>query len=81
MEHGTSRMHIRIMTDKSDKGRKPSARSLARWETEGGALKASPVEAGRLGDLKGGAARARTLTPERRKQIAAKAARKRWSKK
>jgi hypothetical protein len=27
------------MTDRSDKGHNPSARSLARWETEGGASK------------------------------------------
>jgi hypothetical protein len=32
-------MHIWIMTDKSDKGHKPSTRSLARWENEGGASK------------------------------------------
>jgi hypothetical protein len=43
--------------------------------------KASPVEAGRLGGMKGGTARARSLTPERLRQIAAKAARKRWAKK
>jgi hypothetical protein len=35
---------------------------------------------GRLGGLKGGPARASALTPERRRQIALKAARSRWSK-
>jgi len=37
------------------------------------------VALGRLGGLKGGKARAESLTPERRKEIAEKAARKRWS--
>lgn len=39
------------------------------------------VELGRLGGLKGGKARAEKLTPERRKEIARKAADKRWEKK
>jgi len=38
------------------------------------------VELGRLGGLKGGKARAESLTPERRKEIAKKAAEKRWGK-
>ncbi len=38
------------------------------------------VELGRLGGLKGGKARAEALTPERRKEIAKKAAEKRWGK-
>jgi hypothetical protein len=37
------------------------------------------VEAGRRGGLQGGKARAAKLTPERRSQIASKAARKRWN--
>lgn len=36
------------------------------------------VMLGRLGGLKGGHARAATLSPERRKEIAEKAARARW---
>jgi len=36
---------------------------------------------GRLGGLKGGAARAAKLTPRKRSQIAARAAKARWSKK
>jgi hypothetical protein len=36
---------------------------------------------GRLGGLKGGKARANSLTPERRSEIAKKAAQKRWDKK
>ncbi|WP_353091680.1 hypothetical protein [Methylibium sp.] len=38
-------------------------------------------ESGRKGGLAGGKARAITLTPERRKQIASKAAATRWGKK
>ncbi len=37
------------------------------------------VALGRLGGLKGGAARAASLTPKKPSQIAAKAARARWS--
>jgi hypothetical protein len=39
------------------------------------------VALGRLGGLKGGAARAASLSPKKRSQIAAKAAAKRWGKK
>ncbi len=39
------------------------------------------VELGRLGGKKGGKARAEKLSPERRKEIARKAARARWDKK
>jgi hypothetical protein len=38
------------------------------------------VALGRLGGVKGGAARAKALSARRRKQIAAKAAQARWSK-
>ncbi|MGD1892789.1 MAG: hypothetical protein ACFB15_19660 [Cyclobacteriaceae bacterium] len=40
----------------------------------------SAVELGRLGGKKGGKARAKKLSPERRKEIAKKAAAKRWEK-
>lgn len=39
---------------------------------------AAAVELGRLGGLKGGAARAAKLSPKKRSQIAAKAAKARW---
>lgn len=39
------------------------------------------VSLGRLGGLKGGKARAESLTPEQRSEIAKKAAAKRWGKK
>ena len=38
------------------------------------------VALGRLGGLKGGVARAATLSPKKRSQIAAKAAKARWGK-
>jgi hypothetical protein len=41
----------------------------------------SAVELGRRGGIKGGPARANALTPERRKEIAQKAANTRWAKK
>ena len=41
---------------------------------------AAASELGRLGGLKGGSARAKSLTPERRQAIARKAAAKRWGK-
>jgi hypothetical protein len=42
---------------------------------------AAAVALGRLGGLKGGKARAASLTEERRKEIAKKAAMSRWTKK
>ena len=39
------------------------------------------AELGRLGGLKGGRARAKALSPERRREIALKAIRTRWAKK
>ena len=39
---------------------------------------AAAVELGRLGGLKGGAARSEKLSPARKREIAALAARKRW---
>jgi hypothetical protein len=41
---------------------------------------AAAVALGRLGGLKGGKARAEKLSPEERKEIARKAAQKRWKK-
>jgi hypothetical protein len=41
--------------------------------------KLSPKYAGRLGGLKGGKARAESLSPEERKAIAKKAAEARWA--
>lgn len=44
-------------------------------------LRAAAVALGRRGGLKGGPARARALSPARRKALASKAARARWGKK
>jgi len=53
----------------------PTTESLTRLEKNPAA-----VALGKLGGLKGGKARAASLTPERRKEIAIKAAKKRWKK-
>jgi hypothetical protein len=49
----------------------------------GGTLKKNPaaVALGRRGGLKGGKARAESMTPQRRKEIAQQAAKTRWAKK
>ena len=79
------------MPDRS-KTRPRDANALAfqvMLESTGQASKTEPpkpknpaaVELGRLGGLKGGTARAAKLTPKKRSQIAAKAAKARWGKK
>jgi hypothetical protein len=55
-------------------GEKPASRSAHKKNPAAVAL-------GRLGGLKGGKARAAKLSPQKRKQIARKAAKARWSKK
>ena len=54
--------------------------ALATGEAEPAARKKNPaaVSLGRRGGLKGGKARAASLTPEQRSEIAKKAAAKRW---
>jgi hypothetical protein len=47
---------------------------------EGEARKAEAAELGRRGGLRGGKARKKALSPERRSEIARKAAQKRWHK-
>ena len=49
-------------------------------EVEGPKKNPAAVELGRLGGLKGGKARAAKLSPKKRSQIAAKAAKARWEK-
>ncbi len=49
-------------------------------ETPQDEVKKAAAALGRLGGLKGGKARAASLTPEKRKEIAQKAAAKRWKK-
>lgn len=48
-------------------------------DTEPDKRNPAAVELGRKGGLKGGRARADRLTPEQRKEIARKAAQKRWT--
>ena len=50
-------------------------------ETQDSVKNPAAVALGRLGGLKGGKARANSLSPEKRKEIAKKAAEKRWAKK
>ena len=82
-----------VMPERSRKARKDMntlAKSIVDQVTGGGepeiirldepVKNLSAVELGRLGGLKGGKARADKLTPKRRKQIAAKAAKARWAK-
>jgi hypothetical protein len=54
---------------------------MAKKKTEAPAEKnAAAVALGRLGGLKGGVARAKSLSKKRRSEIAKKAAQKRWAK-
>jgi hypothetical protein len=77
------------MPNQSSKGRKDlnqTAFSIVQQVTgespapEVPAKNKAAQELGRLGGLKGGAARAAKLTPEQRSEIAKKAAAKRWGK-
>jgi hypothetical protein len=86
-----------VMLDRSKKPRDPRPRDPNQralqiiLEATGQAPKTEPpteepknphaVALGRLGGLKGGNARAASLTPRKRSQIAAKAAKARWGKK
>jgi hypothetical protein len=65
-------------------GRAVQIAKIATGELEDSPLDGATSEAatlGRMGGLKGGRARADKLTPERRAEIAAKAATARWGKK
>jgi hypothetical protein len=54
---------------------------VAKKKVEASEKNPAAVALGRLGGLKGGAARAKALTKKRRSEIAKKAAQKRWTKK
>jgi hypothetical protein len=63
-----------------------SQRAKAVWDIASGETQPEPdprdpaaVERGHLGGIKGGKARAERLSPERRREIARKAAAARWS--
>ena len=83
---------VAVMPDRSKRPRDPNQLAHAVFlesigelpKTEPPAIKPknpAAVALGRLGGLKGGAARAAALTPKKRSQIAAKAAKSRWGKK
>jgi len=57
------------------------AASIVARTTNGNAKNPAAVALGKLGGLKGGPARAAALSAARRKEIARKAAAKRWKKK
>lgn len=63
--------------DEPDLGTKPNKNTTQRQERE---KNPAAVALGRLGGLKGGKARAATMTAARRKEIAKKAATARWKK-
>lgn len=58
----------------------PDSLPAAETETPSDALRQAAAELGRRGGLKGGKARAAKLTPEKRAEIAKKAAAARWGK-
>lgn len=61
----------------SNKDLNQRAKDVVDSETD---INEAATSLGRLGGLKGGKARAESLTPERRKEIATEAAKKRWRK-
>jgi len=74
--------HIGHMTDKHPKRPRDAnqlAKSIVALAT-GEAEDKKPLASARKGGLKGGKARAKTLTPEQRSEIATVAAQARWKK-
>lgn len=58
-----------------------STGQIPEFQAEAKPKMAADVELGRMGGLQGGPARAATLPPKKRSQIAAKTAKARWGKK
>lgn len=77
------------MPKRLSKGRDPNSLAFRIVQESTGGIPSSPdpaknpaaVALGRLGGLKGGKARAESLTAKKRSEIAKKAARARWQKK
>ena len=69
-------------TSKKKEDENTIAAQIVELTTEGSAKEKNPaaVALGHLGGLKGGRARAEKLTPEKRKEIAKRAAAARWQK-
>ncbi len=73
-----------------DQSEKPPETTVNNWDNEGGAIPEAPpdtsgknpaaVSLGRLGGLKGGKARAKSMTKKERSEAAKKAAEARWGK-
>lgn len=68
------------MPKRSSKDLNQTAFNVVQQSTGQAKKNPAAVALGRLGGIKGGAARAKALTPAQRKEIAIKAAQKRWSK-
>jgi len=68
---------FRVVQEATGQTPEPQERKALSYEGKNPAA----VELGRLGGLKGGKARTEKLSPERRKEIAQKAARARWKSK
>jgi hypothetical protein len=68
---------FRVVQEATGQTIEPQERKALSYEGKNPAA----VELGRLGGLKGGKARTEKLSPERRKEIAQKAAQARWNKK
>ena len=68
---------FRVVQEATGQAPKPQERKTLSYEGKNPAA----VELGRLGGLKGGKARNEKLSPERRKEIAQKAAQARWKSK
>lgn len=70
------------MPNRSSKSKRPeevTPPSTPEQEPEG-SVRAAATMLGRLGGLKGGTARAASLTPAQRREVARRAARVRWAK-
>jgi hypothetical protein len=75
-EHDFAVTAFRVVQDATEQQVKPESEIEGETKTNG--KNPHAVALGRLGGLKGGKARREKLTPEKRKEIAQKAARKRW---
>ena len=74
--HGTHK----IMVDENEIAKALVDEIVAETESDTVIKNPAAVALGRLGGLKGGKARAKKLSPEKRKAIAVKAAKARWTK-
>lgn len=71
---------VKLPTDVNKRAKSIVDLATGETEPETDGKNAAAVALGKLGGLKGGKARAASMTPERRAEIAKKAAAKRWGK-